>query len=469
LIAGTDPTTEAGLGALYRLENIGVFAGTGADADCIRVQNVFWLWLDNFALHCPVGSGWVINALDIDPTAIATNNGIFYVTNGVIAGHGIRYRNTVGGGVGVSGNALYRNIVMESASTPMFTIDTVNPMDDLTIERVFMADTVIPPAILVEVVNARPNAITFRDCMQETMLKGPLPKNLIASGKFSEFITSADRTLTFDGSYPRRGRIEFGGETDLRDGFRNAEMLPNLLPVQNLGAIQDATAWLNKSAGFNVTGGQAAPDGSSTAYLISYAGSGLLGGHAYNASTVMADGDFIIAGCWLKSAVAAQRMQPFNIGNLLILTNPPLLDGANEQSFGDGDRAAHADLGWQLTVDWWKWSGGGTATLIWAFFLHEAGYSYHVWRPFLLRVDGSAHTERDVARIAARLSIVDQNAKPGVLTQLPNHTFRTGIGATGARPSASAVGPGAQWFDSTLNKPIWSDGVNWRDAIGNLI
>lgn len=45
----------------------------------------------------------------------------------------------------------------------------------------------------------------------------------------------------------------------------------------------------------------------------------------------------------------------------------------------------------------------------------------------------------------------------------------TGYGATGSRPSASTVGAGAMYFDTTLNKPIWSDGTNWRDATGTTV
>jgi hypothetical protein len=41
--------------------------------------------------------------------------------------------------------------------------------------------------------------------------------------------------------------------------------------------------------------------------------------------------------------------------------------------------------------------------------------------------------------------------------------------ATGSRPSASTLGQGAMVLDSTLNKPIWSDGTNWRDATGTVV
>lgn len=48
-------------------------------------------------------------------------------------------------------------------------------------------------------------------------------------------------------------------------------------------------------------------------------------------------------------------------------------------------------------------------------------------------------------------------------------TFVLGHGATGARPTASTVGVGAMWYDSTLSKPIFSDGTVWRDAEGTAV
>lgn len=41
--------------------------------------------------------------------------------------------------------------------------------------------------------------------------------------------------------------------------------------------------------------------------------------------------------------------------------------------------------------------------------------------------------------------------------------------ATGSRPTASAAGAGAQMYDSTLSKPIWSDGSAWRDSAGTAV
>ncbi len=56
--------------------------------------------------------------------------------------------------------------------------------------------------------------------------------------------------------------------------------------------------------------------------------------------------------------------------------------------------------------------------------------------------------------------------------QVTNHlivgaTAATGSGATGARPAG--MGVGAQWYDTTLGKPIWWSGTAWHDATGAAV
>lgn len=41
---------------------------------------------------------------------------------------------------------------------------------------------------------------------------------------------------------------------------------------------------------------------------------------------------------------------------------------------------------------------------------------------------------------------------------------KTGAAVTGSRPSASTAGAGAMFYDTTLAKPIWSDGAVWAEA-----
>jgi len=47
--------------------------------------------------------------------------------------------------------------------------------------------------------------------------------------------------------------------------------------------------------------------------------------------------------------------------------------------------------------------------------------------------------------------------------------FRTGAGATASRPAATSVPFGSQFYDSQLQKPIWSNGAAWKDAAGTTV
>ena len=55
------------------------------------------------------------------------------------------------------------------------------------------------------------------------------------------------------------------------------------------------------------------------------------------------------------------------------------------------------------------------------------------------------------------------------LSLLASSVVRTGRGTTANRPAASTVGAGAQWYDTTLGKPIWSNGTVWKDATGATV
>lgn len=85
-------------------------------------------------------------------------------------------------------------------------------------------------------------------------------------------------------------------------------------------------------------------------------------------------------------------------------------------------------------------------------FLVQANGS-HSWGP-----GGGTATDLSLSRSAA-----------SVLALGADDCLVTGKNATGSRPSASAVGQGAQFYDTTLNKPIWSTGSAWVDASGATV
>lgn len=73
--------------------------------------------------------------------------------------------------------------------------------------------------------------------------------------------------------------------------------------------------------------------------------------------------------------------------------------------------------------------------------------------------DGSSATTRAIFEMILN----------GVLGTGATDCFRTGVVSTGSRPSAATVGKGSSIFDSTLNKPIWSNGTIWVDAAGSAV
>lgn len=71
----------------------------------------------------------------------------------------------------------------------------------------------------------------------------------------------------------------------------------------------------------------------------------------------------------------------------------------------------------------------------------------------------------EVDRFASR--IADQ-ARRLLQVEQVSHVHRGGY-TTPNRPDAAALGVGSQIYDTTLHKPIWSDGATWRDATGTAV
>ncbi|MDB5185271.1 MAG: hypothetical protein JWN38_1079 [Candidatus Saccharibacteria bacterium] len=70
---------------------------------------------------------------------------------------------------------------------------------------------------------------------------------------------------------------------------------------------------------------------------------------------------------------------------------------------------------------------------------------------------------------AAAVDLQVQRVAAGVLGIGTGIGFRSGVYTTASRPSAVTAGAGTSIYDSTLSKPIWSDGTVWRDAAGTAV
>lgn len=51
----------------------------------------------------------------------------------------------------------------------------------------------------------------------------------------------------------------------------------------------------------------------------------------------------------------------------------------------------------------------------------------------------------------------------------PGSVVQTGRAATASRPDPAVAGAGAMFYDTSLGKPIWSNGSSWRDATNTIV
>lgn len=76
--------------------------------------------------------------------------------------------------------------------------------------------------------------------------------------------------------------------------------------------------------------------------------------------------------------------------------------------------------------------------------------------------DGAAALDTNLYRLSADLLRTDDSFYAG-------GWLRPGQYSTAGRPAAATAGVGAMVFDTTLGKPIWSDGAGWKDATGAAV
>ncbi len=62
-----------------------------------------------------------------------------------------------------------------------------------------------------------------------------------------------------------------------------------------------------------------------------------------------------------------------------------------------------------------------------------------------------------------------RDASGGTPAMVSGNCVRVGKFTTSARPASNTVPKGAMYYDDTVNKPVWNDGVTWRDAMGNPV
>ncbi len=128
----------------------------------------------------------------------------------------------------------------------------------------------------------------------------------------------------------------------------------------------------------------------------------------------------------------------------------------------------HEGAGHQIKIN--KAAAGDTASL-----LYQTGWGGRAEMGLVGNDNFSLKVGSDSGSWTTALIIDRETGHVGVGVDAPSARLdvkggvRPGQYATAGRPPAGTLGAGAMIYDTTLSKPLWSDGTVWRDAGGTAV
>lgn len=472
---------EANQTALCRLENVGVLTRAGvATSEGLRLENAFWVWVRNFAFNSQLNSGPSIHFADsYNPGAGKNTGGLTHLEQGVIAGEGI-WLNRAPSLNQTAYHFEFRDIHHEAPRSSFCVVKSpdVN-YRDVRFYNVNMADPVegTELALIDNSVGGKIHDVDisrFNTTWANSRLTiGRVGTSNYKAETFRSFVY-AGKTYDNYRDIPYNFEMHADGEVEQIDGFRGGQLGPAMVPADAivLHNQPDMTLWA-KTPETSVASGAPSPDGLNAGFTLS-SPAGQHGVYLDRNGAQVTD-HYMIIGAWFRSINPANAVT-VQAANILELyqssANVGYWDGDpgnNSSTFYLGQSSARVqqrDYGWVFISGVKRFTSPQGAALLRFMIRSSSSQSFHVYNPFVVALPASSYARRDVSRILSKLAFIDISAKPGTLHQMPHQTFRTGIGESAARPDPAKVGVGAQWFDATLGRPVWSTGAVWVDAAG---
>ena len=95
-------------------------------------------------------------------------------------------------------------------------------------------------------------------------------------------------------------------------------------------------------------------------------------------------------------------------------------------------------------------------------FIHKGTYSTETqYNKFDIVTDGSS------SYVSAVEMNIGNSLSLETYWKIMSKGFEPTHGTTEQRPAVNLIG--AEYFDTTLSKPIWHNGTNWIDALGTIV
>ena len=447
------------LGALSRFENVNILCETAGGTPLV-IDAFFWAWFVN----CKFNTTTVpTKSILITNTSTAySQSGLIYFTDCITSGRGI----SVNPSVGYCGSIYFKNHTHESLPVGEDFFYAQSNSNNITFDKLELADTVVGAGYTFDLAGV----VGFRLMNSSPQSFRNLPARMIS--ETDNFFNNSDTTYnvgTGSANSSAQYKGAFHGRLLSRGHIATA-------PV-GIGTAIAVTVPTGTSSGIVFTGGQTALDSSATAYKIVSAtpgSGGTQGKNIYQVGTALNTGDYVILYSMVKMLDSTTGGGPgngilglmWNTGSVVLISNQGRT--ATEAAPAGPDQAL-ADTGWMPCICAFRAAETATHDLIVATLVSDASAGYLIWKPNVRIIPASyGFTDQDCIRLINSYGAM-HNANSGVISVMEHQTTRTGLNITASRPAAATVGKGAQFYDTTLGLPIWSDGTNWRNAAGTIV
>ena len=441
------------------LRNVGISTDGTAGSVPVRADNSFWVWME----RCSFKQDTSAAAADRQTIHLTKNTagsyiGLIKVTDTRLNNYGVLIDSPVATSGALNGPFLFKDCDYENGVNEFLRLDATNTGTyQIELDRVLVADPVSVPRLMTVTAPEGVHRVVLKDCLYRPMLNDVNIDQLVIDG--GEDSTNIDPigTTRYNGLHHIGHTIY--GQLDTVPG----EFSGTVTPGNPIAVPQDPSTWPSGGGSATVTTGIRAPDGTLTAATLSSA-AGVLESRIMDTALAFGIGDWIIAGMYLLNE------GDFLDAPFITTVGGTILSPDGSSSNGGFIRPEHAGFlgeGWMNVNAPFKVTSVSTN---FRFTLRcRLGSYITYWKPWAFSIAASAGmSDMEVYRLCRQTRGIVSDAAKGVVALHTHQTHRTGSGATGARPASTPAG--AQWFDTTLGKPIWSNGAGgWTDAAGGAV
>lgn len=450
------------LGALARLDNVNVYANQ-AGGQALVIDAFFWAYFNQCRFLSSDASSKSV--LITNTSTSYSQTGLIYFKECITASRGISVNPTVG----TCGNIYFYDHHHESLTAGETFFYAKAGTYNVSFNQIGLSDSLpgagksfdVSGVTAFSVKDTYPHSYESRPATGD--VSGDIPFNYINFTRdlctTEGQIVSSTRGL-ISGRYMARGQMSM-----LSPGVGKAVAVT--VPTGSFAA-----------GNITITGGQRAPDGSQTAYLVEptviASGTTQYVDNLHYSGQLLNAGDYIILLGMIKNKDKTVGINSDTGALNLSILNKPIVQltgkgRTTSEAAPIGIDHALADDGWMAFATALKVVETADTAVTVPLIIRKASAGFFLWSPNIRIIPASyGWSDSDIHKMIQAYGAM-HTANTGTMSLLNHQPFRTGLNTTANRPTAISAGQGAQFFDTTLNKPIWSDGANWRDAAGTVV